>query len=395
MADLSNFSALGLKIETTPNTFNAPSSSSDLVQCANLKVAINTLSTEIKEYVGTIHAPGPVVLGKTIDVSGTIYLRGPGSSTPPTSDSLPWTRILRAAAFAEVIQSSAIPAAPEAGSAGTTTALTLGASAAGTADLYRGLIVSIQSLAATAVKQLTMIRSYTAAKVAALAETALSALSTSNYQIPKQLAYQLSPGTPPTLSVSVWMGSRRIDCSGMAISSFKLNLPAAGRSNLALPSIDFTLTGNFYGDADDTAPTITLGGAIPPFRDGKLWVGGIQMPGTSLAIDLNATVAFPPNPNQPSGNDAALLASTKRVAALKLNQVTKATVDFMALADAQGKQPILAMYGAVTGNIFGVIVTDARLAYRNPDTSGEFVATDGDAYIDGYSKDITIAIPFF
>lgn len=395
MADLSNNSSVGVVVETTAGVFSAPGAA-DLLQVSNLKVAVNGLIVDINEYTGSIHKPGPVVLGRTIDVSMTLYLRGPGGTAVPAAGAFVPGRLLRAAAFAEVIQSAAIPVAPEALAAGTTTMATLGASAAATQDLYKGLAVALFGLGATMPKNLTMIRAYSAAKVALLAEVAASALNTTNYQLPKQLAYQLSPSSVvPTLSISVWLGTRRFDCSGMAVSSFKLNLPTASRTAQALPSIDITLSGTLVSDYDDTPLIVTPGLAIPPFRDGKLWIAGVAMGGSTLTVNFNATAAYPPDPNKPDGNSVAQMASTKRVASLTLNQVLKATQDFQAIALAQATQAIMAMYGTGTGNFFGVIITDARFNYRSPDNSGEFITSTGDAYIDGANRDVSLVLPFF
>ncbi len=395
MADLSNNSSVGVVVETTAGLFSPPGAA-DLLQASNLKVAINGLTVDISEYTGSIHKPGPVVLGSTIDVSMTLYLRGPGGAVVPTAGAFVPGRLLRAAAFAEVIQSAAIPVAPEALAAGTTTQATLGASAAATQDLYKGMMVALYGLGATLPKNLSMIRAYSAAKVALLAEVAGAPLGVTNYQLPKQLAYQLSPSSiVPTLSISVWQGTRRRDCSGMAVSSFKLNLPTASRTAQVLPSIDITLSGTVVGDYDDVPLIVPPGLAIPPFRDGKLWVAGVAMGGSSLDVNFNATAAYPPDPNKPDGNSVAQMASTKRVASLTLNQVLKATQDFQAIAQAQTQQPIMAMYGNGSGNFFGVIITDARFNFRSPDASAEFITSTGDAYVDGASRDISLVIPFF
>jgi len=396
MADLSHNSSIGVTIETTPGTFNAPNTTTDLLQAADLKVQINGITVKVNEYTGTIHKPGPAVLGRTIDVTMKLYLRGPGGSTVPSAGAFVLGRVLRAAAFTEVVQSTAIPVAPEALGAGTTTQATLGVTAAATQDLYKGLMVALYGLGATLPKNLTMIRSYSAAKIAVLAEVAATALATTNYQLPKQLAYQLSPSSAvPTLSLCVWQGTRRYDCSGMAVSSFKINLPTSSRSNAVLPSIDVTMSGSLVQDADDTAPILAPGLAISPFRDGKLWVAGVAMGGASLDINFGATVAYPPDPNKSDGNAPAQMASTERAASLTLNQVLKATQDFFTIANGQANQPIMAMYGSGTGNFFGVIVTDARFNFRSPDASGEFIFNTGDAFIDGYSRDISLCIPFY
>jgi hypothetical protein len=394
MADLSINSSLGVKVEVTTGTFLAPNTTTDLLQVADLKPVINGITQQINEYTGSIHAPGPVVLGKTFEVSFKLYLRGPGTSTPPAADTWVPGRVFRAAGFSEVIQAAAIPAAPEALTAGTTTGFTAGITAAATNDLYRGLMVFLSAIGAGSLGA-SMIQAYSAAKVAALPETLLSPI-TGTYQLPKQLAYQLSASSlVPTLSLSCWYGHRRFDGVGMAVSSFKMVFPTASRTLTELPYLEVTLSGDLAGDYDDTAPIVTPGLGIPPFRGGDLWAGNVQLGGSNLTIDFKAQVAYPPNPNKPSGNDPAQMARTERTASLTLNQVLKATVDFIAIADAQSFQSIFAHYGTLTGNMFGLIVPQCRFNYRSPQAQGDFIETTGDAYIDGADRAISLVIPFF
>ncbi len=396
MADLVQNSAMALTIETVPGTFNTPNTTTDLLQCANLTVTVNGITQAITEYLGSIHAPGPVVLGSTLDISGKIYLRGPGGTTPPAAGAYVPGRILRMASHSETIISAAIPAAPEAlGAGGTTTSATLGATAAATADLYKGLMVFLAQLGVGSLGA-TMIRSYSAAKAAGLAITGGSAFTGTNYQIPKQLAYQISPASVvPTGSISVWLGSRRFDGVGMAITSFKYNFPTASRTLTELPSIEFTMSGDLYADADQAAPVITPGLAIPPFHGGQFWVANLQLGGSAAVVDFKAQAAYPPDANKTTGNGPAQLAKTERSVSLTLNQVLKATADFKAIADSQAQIPTFLQYGSATGNMFGFIVTDARANYRSPTASGDFYSTSGDLYSDGANREISLVIPFF
>lgn len=394
MVDISVASVLAVTKETTAGTYVAPGSS-DAIQVADLKATINGIQVNLNEFTGSVHAPGPAVIGSTFEISGKIFLRGPGGSTPPSADAWNPGRILQAAGFAETVTSSAVPSSPEALGAGTTTQITLGSSAVGTTDLYKGMLVNLAQLG-TIPAGLTMLRSYASSKVALLAETAGSALNTSNYQIPKQLSYRLSgTTTAPTLSAAVWMGSRRYNGSGMAISAFKINLPTASRDAQEMPSIEFTLSGNLESEADEAAPTVTVSTSVPPFRGGDFWIDKAQFAGSSFTVDLNAEVAYEPDANKASGNGPAVLTKTQRVVSFTLSQVAKATKDWSALAASQAQTPFMAIWGLGTGNYFGLIVTDARLNYRSPDNSGPLVNTTGEAYVDGTVRDIALCIPFY
>jgi hypothetical protein len=394
MADLSNQSVLGIAVESVAGTYVAPTTN-DLIRVSDLRISINGITVNINEYTGSIHRPGPVVLGKTFEVSGRVFLRGPGGSTVPAANAFVPGRIIRAAGFDETVQAAAIPAAPEAlGAGSTTTVANLGTTAAGTLGIYKAMGVLLAALG-TMPKGMAMIRSYSAAKAALLARTAGSTI-TGNYQIPKQLSYRLNASaTPPSLSASCWYGGRRYNGNGLAISSFRINIPTASRDSQELPSIEFTLSGDLESDASETAPIPPAVLAIPPFRDGNLWINNTQLAGTSLTIDLGAEVGYPPNPNRPSGNDPAQLVGTTRTVNFTIAQTLKATFDQIALADAQGYLAMEAGWGLGTGNSFGVIVTDARLNYANPDNSGPFVNLTGEAYVDDADRTIGITLPFY
>lgn len=395
MVDRSNASAFAVAKEITSGTFVAPTSA-NVIQIADIKCQIDGITVDINEYTGSIHKVGPTVLGKSLTVSGKLYLRGPGGTSTPAADAWLPGLILQAGGLAETVTSAAIPVSPEAVASGTTTTATLGASATGTLDLYKGMMIKFATgLSGSGNKLYTMIRAYTAAKIATLAETAGGPIS-GNYQLPKQLSYRTSTSsTIPTLSTSVWMGNYRIDGVGMAISALKFVMPTTGRNASEPPYFEFTLTGDVQQDADETCPVVTAGLAIPPYRDGKLWVGNTQMGGTSFDVDFNATVAYPPNPNNASGNETALLTGTTRKVSLNLNQYSKATKDFLALADAQAYHAVQALWGSATGNMFGFIVTDARFNYRSPDNSAEYVTSTGEMFVDDANKTVALVIPFF
>ena len=393
MADLSNQSVLGIAKETVPGTYVAPTNS-DLLRVSDLRITINGLTVNVNEFTGSIHRPGPVVLGKTFEVSGKIYLRGPGGSVPPAADAFLLGRILQAAGFDETRIATAVPPTAAAVGSGTTTSVTLGAAAAGTLDLYKGAALFVSDFGAIP-KALVVPRSYSAAKLALLSRVAGVAIA-GNYQVPLQLSYRLNAtATPPSLSASVWHGSRRYNGNGLAISSFRINLPTAGRESQELPSIDFTLSGDLQSDADEASPVPPAGLAIPPFRDGSLFIAGRAIGATSVTIDLGAEIGYPPNPNRASGNDAAQLTGTTRTVSLTMQQVQKSQLDLIALADGQLNYGLEATYGFGTGNFFCIGVSDMRFNYQNPDNTGAFVNTTGEAYVDGANRDISISIPFY
>jgi hypothetical protein len=395
MVDLTSQAALAIKAQSAPGTYATPTSS-DATMVANLSATPQAITSESPEYTGTIHRAGQIVLGATWDVSFDILIRGPGGASPPAADAFILGRVMRALGFTENIISSAIPAAAEAlGGGSTTTTATLGASAAATADLYQGLALHL-AVDGAMPTSLSMIRAYSAAKVATLAETRAGA-PTGNYQIPKQLAYTYAAtGTPPVLSLSLWQGNRRYNFIDMAPSSARITLPTTSRDGgNDYPRLTCTFSGDLNSYIDEASPSVSPISAIPPFKGGKLYVAGVSMGGSSLSVDLGLRVGFPPNPNKASGSDPAQLVETRRSLSMTLNQVAKSYLDFIAIATAQSYQPVEALYGLATGNYVGFIATDARFNFPGTQEGGDFFQSTGDAYLDSASRTLSVVFPYY
>lgn len=395
MADRSQNSSLALRKETVPGVFNEPDIN-DVLVVGDLTISPQPITNELNEFTGTVHRPGAQLVGETIEVSGKAYLRGPGGSVVPAADAWIPGRLMQAAGFTEVRVATAIPPAAEAAAAGTTTAVTLGATAVGTSDLYRGFMLDLAALASGRPKRFTMIQGYSAAKVAQLAETLGAAYNIGLQQIPQQLVYQLSPGAnPPSLSMIGNAGGKRYSMAGMTPTSFRLNLPTASRDAQEPPSIEFTMSGKIEAVADAAPLVVTPANTPPPFRNGKLFVDRVPLGGSSLTIDLNAQSAFAPNPNELDGYETGLLTQTTRTVNMVLNQVADSVINLRDLARNQTLFPILGMWGLGSGNAFGLIVTEARMFTPAPDISGPLVTASVDAVIDGANKEISLAIPFY
>lgn len=393
--ELANLSALAFKTKTAGSAWSAPSSTLDITTVANLGWTPNAQTADNPEYTGTIHRNGPIVLGASYDVTFDVILRGPGGTNPPAADAFMIGRILRTLGFTENILSAAIPVAPEAlGGGSTATVATLGATAAATADLYKGLALHLASTG-SAPTGFTMIRSYSAAKAAGLAET-LGGAPTGNYQIPKQLAYTLSAtGTPPVLDMSLWQGTTRYDFIDMAPTRAVITFPTSSRDSTEYPRISLTYSGDAYADATDTCPTVSSALAIPPFRGGKLHIAGVAMGGSSVSIDLGLRAGFAPNPNKTSGSDPGQLVETRRSMTLDLNKVAKSYLDMLALARAQSYSPIQGLYGFGSGNYIGFVATDARFNFPSNQAGADFHTTTGEVYVDDANKGISLVFPYW
>lgn len=391
-----NKTAIAVAQQVAVDTFVQPSTTNEVVAVSNLNLNIQGVTVANEEYTGTIHRNGDEVIGKNVTLSFNINLRPPGGSAVPAANAYLPGRFLQNAKFTENRVSTAIPAAAEAiGSGATTTSVTLGAGAAATAGLYKGLLVSLAAMGNNYQTRLTAIRSYTAAKVAQLLETFGSA-PTGNYQIPPQLAYQraIDDTDPLPLSLSVWLDGLRFDLINMRVSGLRVNIPVSTRQQGNTPVLEVTVTGTIQATADQATPTIPALGATPKFRDGDFWVAGKAVGGSSFLADLGLRTAAPPNPNKSDGSDAEELVESQTTLTLDLQKYRKAEFDTLAMADNQAQYGVWALYGYTAGNVVSVIVPDARFNYRSPNIGQDHVNETGDMFVDVFDRNLSIVFPY-
>lgn len=371
--------------------------SADIIDVAECSYQPQARTTEDPRYTGTIHRPGDILLGSSWDISFRWIIHGWGAGAVPAADAFLPGRVLKSWGFTENVFSTAL--GPEAFSAGTTTGMTLGATAVGTTGLYKGMAVNVDAIAA-APGGLAMIKDYTAGKVATLARTRAGAPATGNYKIPAQLAYTLSTTEPPNpSSITVWEGdnggsSHRLNFAEMRPTAASIELVTSSRDNTSgFCSLNATYSGTLVSEASEAMPTLTTVNAVPvpPFRDGQQDIANSQLGGSSVTIDLGISSAFPPNPNQLDGSDPGLVVGTKRTASFELNKVRQSVLDFNALATAQAQHPAQFLWGLSSGNYIGVMIDAMRFNYRASQEGSDFISTTGDAWIDGVDKAVALS----
>lgn len=398
MPDLSQTSAAAVAVQSVVGTYNAPGVG-DLFPVAALRPNFEPYRVENPEFNGSIHKNGPAIIGKTIAFDIDILLRGPGGgSTPPAAGAFITGRILRALNMTENIISTAIPPAVAAAAAGTTTTVTLGATAAATAELYDGLLLSLPAQAGASANPaaLSAIVDYTAAKVATLGETLSAEYNTGNQQIPKQIAYQMAlSGSAPKLSFSGWLGPRRYNIFDAVPASARLRIPVAARGNNQYPILSVRLEGEFHSWSDDSAQVVPEFGPAPLFKDGDMWIAQKAFGGSSVEVDLGLRLDFAPNPNKASGAEAGEIVETNRGATLNINQTAKAYLDLLALSDAQTYHSVWAMWGQISGNTCAIVLPDCRFAPPNFTPDSSYVSGPLEAIIDRGAKSVNIVFPYW
>lgn len=394
MALKSNVTALAVAKQPTVDTFVDPTTA-NVTPVSQLRFQIDGITISNDEYTGSPFKNADAISGKRVTGSFNLKLRPPGGATPPAADAFLPGLILQAAKFTEVRTTTAIPAAPEAGTSGTSTGLTLGAGATGTADLYKGMAISLASMGASYKTRMTAIVAYTAGKAATFAETFGSPV-TGNYQIPKQLQYVWTPdATAPTLlSLKIWLDGHRFDLMNVRISGLQFVIPTSTKDQAAYPEVQVSFTADINGNSAEATPTVPSGGAVPFFKDGDCWLNKVAVGTSTITLDMGLGIEYPPNPNKTDGSDAAELVSGTAKLSMTRQKYLPTTIDPLALADAQGYIPFWAQWGSAAGAMVQLVVTGARPNYSNPDLGGNLITESGDLMIDPGASIVNINFPY-
>lgn len=396
MALKANNTCVALKLQESVDTFSSPSSTTDVLPVSQLAFSITGVTIANDEATGSEAKNGAEVSGKNATLSYRVKLRPPGGASVPLAGAFLLGRILVAAKMTENRIATAIPASAEALGSGSTTAMAvLGAGAAGTANLYKGLALTLSDLGSTTPSRLTAIRSYNASKNAVLMQT-LENAPAANYQIPSQLSYQRSivAGDAPFASQRFWADGHRYDLVNCVLTSLRIVIPATTREAAAFPELEVTWAVTILSDADEATPVVPSLGPTPKWRDGKFFMSGRATPGSNLTLDSGLSVGYPPNPNKAEGNDAPQLIESTATLSFERHHSLKAVVDHLAQADAQAQHSVYAQWGYTAGNMVQLVVPDARFNYASPNLGGGFITEAGDMFIDALDKAFCLNFPF-
>jgi hypothetical protein len=391
MALKSNNTAVAIAIQSVAGTFTTPTQPAALMPVSNLSLGIESVNIANDEYTGSPARNADQVAGKNTTLSYTVKLRPPGGGTVPAANAFLLGLILQAAKMNEVRSATAVPVAAEAGTAGTTTSLTLGTGAAATVNAYRGMAISLTGQGATYKSRMTAIRSYTAAKVATFAE-AFAAPVTGTYQIPPQLGYMrdVTAADPIILSHSVWLDGHRYDLMDSRLTSLQIVVPTTTKDAAAYPEINVSYDVIIAADAAQATPAVPGLGAIPFYKDGKASLANVKVGLQTFTLDLGLTTETPPNPNFVDGNELSEIVSSTATMSMTRQKYLPAVLNSLALADAQAYHAFLAQWGNAAGNFVQIVVTDGRLDYQNPDLGGGIIMENGNLLIDALDRAIAI-----
>ena len=394
MALKANNTAISLIRQSARNVFADPSGNLLAVSNVSLNIAGVTIAND--EYTGSVHKQGDEISGKNATLSYDVNLRGPGGTDVPADGAFLIGLLLTQAKMTEVRVTPAIPGSPEPlGGGSTASTLKFGTSALATPGVYKGLLISLPEFG-SGLKSLMGIRSNAADKTAILAAPYPSDPS-GNYQFVRQLAYVASITESDVLPLSQYVNfdGKRFALVDCVLSSLRLTLPVSTRDQAALPKLSATFNCQVFGEDVAATPAIPSAGPVPKFKDGKFYVAGFAMGGSSMSLDFGIRTAAPPNPNYQDGSEASELIEIKKTLSLDTQAYRKDQIDTLALADAQAQHPVFALYGNVSGNAIGVTIPDGRLNYRSPQSGGEWITENGDMFIDVFDRNVAISFPYF
>lgn len=401
MTFLSTKTALALAVQADSTTRATVTTPGDLLPHANLR-PINEVFTQANpEYTGTIHAIGDAVLGDAPAISFDVMMRGPGGASPPSADSYVPGRFLRACGFDEIVFAGKASAALGAGgvNTGATTTVELDATASSVDGFYVGYVIQFAGLnGGSGHRSTSTIIAYNGTtKIATLGEK-LASVPTGNFTIPPQLVYRLNGSANPLhLTFDRWHDKKRYQCQNGIPSQLQMVFPTSNRGDTALP----IMTGGIGGDhsetpeVDQSAPLTPPAGSIPPVRNGRLSLNGINVAGSSVTYDHGIQVSYPPDPNQITGNAPGQIVRTQRSVSLNLLEVLVAAQDRRALASAQTPVPLMLSYGTAPGRAVSLAIPSMRLSFPSVDASGDYVTSEVTGLIDGSTGAVAISFPYF
>ena len=399
---LSTRTSLALGVQADALTAANIATPGDLIPMANLRSNNEVFQTANPEYTGTIHAVGDAIFGRAPSINFDVMLRGPGGSAPPVAGAYVPGRYLRACGFDEIVFAGKASAALGAGgvNTGATTTVELDVTASAVDGFYIGMTIQFAGLnGGSGVRSTSAIIAYNGTtKIATLAEKLVS-VPTGNFTIPPQLVYRLNASANPLwLTFIRWHDRKRYNAQNGIPSTLGMTFPTANRGDVGLPIMSCGLSGDIdeaTAEVDESSPITPAAGAIPPFRAGKLILNGVPIPGSSVSYDHGIQVAFPPNPNRPTGNDPGQIVRTQRSVSMTLNEVLLTLQNRNALANVQTPVPLFVNYGNVAGRTVSFVVPSMRLSFSNPDPSGEFVTNDVTGLIDDANNAVAISFPFY
>jgi hypothetical protein len=366
------------KIETTSGTFVTLAASTDAIRVRNVSVSPQTNNQANDSLTSSLDALPDLIGGMSMDVNFEFFIKGSGvAGTSPE-----WGKIMRACGWAETLTATAVPAAPEAVTAGSVTSATLGTTAVGTAHLYRGMPIAITGTPAGA-NGIGLITDYTAGKLATLADTRSVAIAATNsYQILPNVRYSPASINIPSLSLEFNIDGVRYQFSG-ARGNLSMTWSAGAGANMQVQ-----MKAMYVGSSDSAMPSAVFDASNPgSWRNSNFWVNRLPVALSSLSFNMNNQLVLADNPNSAEGFDPAEIVSRKFGGSMDPQLVLRATRDLMTDFRNRTARPIgatlLGGAGATAGNRVGFVMPSAVFTGNRPGDSNGIATEQIDYQTDG------------
>jgi len=349
-------SAVLAKLETVEGQDALPVPTLDAVLVENPQVDTDTKMEETNEVSASLDKSAPIPGGTSVKVTFDVLLKGSGVAGVPPE----FGKLLKACGWAEVIMATPLPAAAEAVSAGSATTVTLGDSAAATAQLYRGMPVQIGGTPPEAAG-IYPIADYTAGRLATLAAAPGAAIAgTSTWQILPCVVYRPASVNIPSVTLYVYKDGKLKKVTGCrGTVTVKLTSGGVGRI-----SVEFS--GMWGGETDEPVPSDLVHDTTRPpvWRGGRALIQRSPAAMASLSVQTGNTLTNPDNPNSPEAFDPAVITARNVTGSCDPLEELVATRNTMALLRSGTPQILLADYGTTAGNRPLVMLPAAQVTQR-------------------------------
>lgn len=343
--------------EATPGVEVALAAADNAIKVENVTIGFEANQIQTNEYTSSLDNDAPIVGGMRIPLSFDVLLKGSGVVGVAPE----WGVLMPACAWAEIITPAAIPAAPEALAAGTTTAATLGAGAAATAQAYRGLPLDLGA------RGLSVVSNYGADKVATLADSFSTPLSASdNYQILPSVLYRPASIDPSSLSFRFYQDGHVYRLAG-ARGTFSLAAEAGGIGRLS-----FQMSAMFIAEDEEAVPAAAFDpGQAPVWKGGVMTIDRKVAALQNLTLDSGNTLANPPNPNALEGFDPAEVTARNITGTMNPKKLLKGTRDTLGAFRTGARSMLYARWGNLPGNRISLVIPSAQYtSYGHGDREG-------------------------
>jgi hypothetical protein len=358
--------AVAVKIEATPgiDAIAGTPANSDWIG-SDCQIQFDQSAVPNPEMTGSLDRSPAIVGGLRPRLRLMMPLRGSGAAgTAPE-----WGRLLQCATMQETLTAAAVPATALALTAGSTNGGTLGATFTATAQLYRGMPITLGAVTGDQ-PALSAIADYTAARVATFIHSVTSAFTaTQTAQIPINQRY--SPTSDEavfkTATIYFFADGMRWRFTG-CIGTWSLDLTTGG-----IGMLSFDLVGNFVDYIATALPTgwnTAIRPTAPRFVAGACRLNGAIARVRQLSVQAGVATVLPENPEATEGYDPAV--PVERDVAGSIDPLMDTTVSVGRFNNFRnGTNMILgAILGSTAGNRFAIVLPSIRATAMNPGDRG-------------------------